>query len=156
MMGRQTAEIETLTARVQTLVIGNRQVTLSVARQLDVISSEVFRPDFMGWCKSLLGPDISQADYRDVVDFLLGDRGLFDQRFPMLKSLPVPEPEDFAKILGDAFVPFGRVNLGRTNVNYIGKNRSGDLVLLSTAKGFSSLIEKAYGNMPLIVLAGLR
>jgi hypothetical protein len=155
-MGRQTAEIETLTARVKTLVIGNRQVTLSIARQLDVLSSDVFRLDFVGWCKSLLGADMPRDDYYMLEEFLLGNRKSLDERYPMLKSFPVPEPEEVAKILGDAFVPFGRVNLGRANVNYIGKNRNGDLVLLSTARGFSSLIDKAYGEMPLIVLAGLR
>jgi hypothetical protein len=155
-MGRQTAEIETLTARVKTLVVGNRQVTLSIARQLDVLSTDVFRPDFVGWCKSLLGADMPMDDYYTLEQFLLGNRKPLDERYPMLKSFPVPEPKEVAKILGDAFVPFGRVNLGRTNVNYIGKNRNGDLVLLSTVRGFSSLIDKAYGEMPLIVLAGLR
>lgn len=31
------AEVETLTAEVKTLVVGNRQITLSVARQLDEV-----------------------------------------------------------------------------------------------------------------------
>lgn len=33
-----TATVETLTAQVHTLVIGTRQITLSVAKQLDVIN----------------------------------------------------------------------------------------------------------------------
>jgi hypothetical protein len=155
-MTTQTAAIQTLTAQVKTLVIGKRQVTLSIARQLDVISSNVFRPNFVGWCKSLLGPDLQHGDLYIMEDFLTGNRAAFDQRYPMLQSFAVPEPEEVAQILGDAFVPFGRVNLGRTNINYIGRNSDGDLVLLSTARGLSSLVNKAYGEMPLIVLAGLR
>ena len=155
-MTTQTAAIQTLTAQVKTLVIGKRQVTLSIARQLDVISSNVFRPNFVGWCKSLLGPDLQHDDYYIMQDFLTGNRALFDQRYPMLQSFAVPEPEEIAEILGDAFVPFGRVNLNRANVNYIGRSREGELVLLSTARGLSSLVHKAYGEMPLIVLAGLR
>jgi len=155
-MARQTAEIQTLTAQVKTLVIGNRQVTLSIARQLDVISSNVFWLDFIGWCKSLLGANSQPEDFFMMQDFITGDRVQFDERYPMLRSFAVPEPDEVAQILGDAFVPFGRVNLNRPNVNYIGKNREGDLVLLSTARGLSSLVNKAYGEMPLIVLAGLR
>ncbi len=155
-MTTQTAKIETLTAQVKTLVIGKRQITLSVARQLDVISSNVFWPDFVGWCKSLLGPNSQPDDFFMMQDFILGDRIRFDERYPMLRSFPVPEAEEVSQILGDAFVPFGRVNIDRANVNYIGKNRDGDLVLLSTARGLSSLIDKAFGKMPLIVLAGLR
>lgn len=35
-----TATVETLTAEVRTLVVGSRQVTLSVAKQLDVVTLE--------------------------------------------------------------------------------------------------------------------
>lgn len=36
-MSAETATVETLTAEVRTLVVGSRQVTLSVARQLDTV-----------------------------------------------------------------------------------------------------------------------
>lgn len=36
-MSTDTATVETLTAEVRVLMVGNRQITLSVARQLDVI-----------------------------------------------------------------------------------------------------------------------
>ena len=38
------AEVETLTAEVKTLVVGNRQITLSVARQLDEVHYEEMEP----------------------------------------------------------------------------------------------------------------
>lgn len=38
MSGLQTATVETLTAEVRTLMVGSRQVTLSVYRQLDSVS----------------------------------------------------------------------------------------------------------------------
>lgn len=43
-MTKQTATVETLTAEVRVLVVGNRQVTLSVYRQLDNIDPEWFEP----------------------------------------------------------------------------------------------------------------
>lgn len=36
-MASATATVETLTAEVRTLVVGSRQVTMSVAKQLDVV-----------------------------------------------------------------------------------------------------------------------
>lgn len=36
----ETATVETLTAEVRVLMVGNRQITLSVAKQLDVVSLE--------------------------------------------------------------------------------------------------------------------
>lgn len=39
-----TATVETLTAEVRTLVVGARQVTLSVARQLDWVSAAILEP----------------------------------------------------------------------------------------------------------------
>ena len=155
-MTTQTATIETLTAQVKTLVIGKRQITLSVARQLDVISDKVFDLCFNGWAKSLLGPHIEPTDWYLLNRFLLGDREVFDERFPLLRNFPVPEPEDIVTILGDAFIPFGRINLNQANVNYIGKSSNGDLVLLRTGGRLGALVDKAFGQMPLIVLAGLR
>jgi len=38
------ATIETLTAEVRVLMVGNRQITLSVYRQLDMIGSDAIRP----------------------------------------------------------------------------------------------------------------
>lgn len=40
----ETAHVETLTAEVRVLMVGNRQITLSVARQLDVLPLEVVEP----------------------------------------------------------------------------------------------------------------
>jgi hypothetical protein len=39
-----TATVETLTAEVHVLKVGNRQITLSVAKQLDVIPFDRLRP----------------------------------------------------------------------------------------------------------------
>lgn len=43
-MGIATATIETMTAEVKTLQVGNRQVTLSVYRQLDKVSFDCIKP----------------------------------------------------------------------------------------------------------------
>ncbi|HKO85632.1 MAG TPA: hypothetical protein VJ140_13990 [Actinomycetota bacterium] len=43
-MGTETATVETLTAEVRVLMVGSRQVTLSVARQLDVVHPSVLEP----------------------------------------------------------------------------------------------------------------
>ena len=155
-MTTQTATIETLTAQVKTLVIGKRQITLSVARQLDVVTDKVFDLAFNGWAKSLLGPSLEPIDWYLLNRFLLGDRDGFDERFPTLSNFAVPEPEDLVTILGDGFIPFGRINLNRDNVSYIGKSSGGDLVLLKTGGRLGALVDKAFGQMPLIVLAGLR
>lgn len=42
--GADTATVETLTAQVQVLTFGNRQVTLSVYRQLDTVSIDLIEP----------------------------------------------------------------------------------------------------------------
>lgn len=39
MSKKTTAKVETLTAQVRVLMVGNRQITLSVARQLDHVDS---------------------------------------------------------------------------------------------------------------------
>jgi hypothetical protein len=155
-MTTQTATVETLTAQVKTLVIGSRQITLSVARQLDVISDKTFEACFRGWAKSLLGPHLDGMDWHALFRFFDGDRALFDERFPMLKHFPVPGPEEIATILGDSFVPFGRINIKIRDVDFIGKDQDGNLVLLKTGGSVGMLVHKAFGGMPLIVLAGLR
>lgn len=43
-MGTNTATIETLTAEVRVLMVGSRQVTLSVARQLDRVKIDEISP----------------------------------------------------------------------------------------------------------------
>jgi hypothetical protein len=43
-MGTQSAEVQTLTAEVRVLMVGNRQVTLSVYRQLDEVKPEDIEP----------------------------------------------------------------------------------------------------------------
>lgn len=43
-MSGQTATVETLTAEVRVLMVGNRQVTLSVKRQLDWVPAEECEP----------------------------------------------------------------------------------------------------------------
>ena len=42
--GTQTATVETLTAEVRVLMVGSRQITLSVAKQLDVIPLSRLKP----------------------------------------------------------------------------------------------------------------
>ena len=42
--GTQTAEVETLTATVRVLMVGSRQVTLSVAKQLDIAAMGEMEP----------------------------------------------------------------------------------------------------------------
>jgi hypothetical protein len=154
-MTAQTATVETLTAQVSTLVVGSRQVTLSVARQLDVMSDKTLYACFFGWVKSILGPTAHATDLWCVRQFVHNDREAFDERFPMLRDFPVPDAREMADILGDSFVPFGRINIGKPNVNYIGKNSAGELVLLNSST-IGDLIDIAFGHMPLIVLAGLR
>ena len=44
-MSVTTAEVQTLTAEVRVLMVGNRQVTLSVARQLDVFDQHSYPSD---------------------------------------------------------------------------------------------------------------
>ena len=154
-MGAQTATVETLTAQVSTLVIGSRQVTLSVARQLDVMSDKTLYACFFGWAKSVLGPTANATDLWCLKQFVHGDREEFDKRYPMLRDFPIPNAQEMSEILGDSFVPFGRVNLGKPNVKYIGKNRAGELVLLNSSS-VQGLMDIAFGQMPLIVLAGLR
>lgn len=44
-MSVTTAEVQTLTAEVRVLMVGNRQVTLSVARQLDEFDLEIEAPE---------------------------------------------------------------------------------------------------------------
>lgn len=44
MTEHSTATVETLTAEVRTLMVGSRQVTLSVARQLDVVPPTHLEP----------------------------------------------------------------------------------------------------------------
>lgn len=43
-MGTQLAEVQTLTAEVRVLMVGNRQVTLSVFRQLDTVHPKDIEP----------------------------------------------------------------------------------------------------------------
>ena len=43
-MNKTTATVETLTAQVRVLMVGSRQVTLSVARQVDEVSSDSIKP----------------------------------------------------------------------------------------------------------------
>lgn len=43
-MTSSTATVETLAAEVRVLMVGNRQVTLSVYRQLDIVLPEMIEP----------------------------------------------------------------------------------------------------------------
>lgn len=43
-MSSQSATVETLTAEVRVLMVGNRQVTLSVYRQLDLVDPAFIEP----------------------------------------------------------------------------------------------------------------
>jgi hypothetical protein len=52
-VGANTATVETLTAEVRVLMVGSRQITLSVARQLDVVSLW----DINAWNRVRLGRD---------------------------------------------------------------------------------------------------
>jgi hypothetical protein len=44
MTGKSTATVETLTAEVRVLMVGSRQVTLSVVRQLDIAKPDQIMP----------------------------------------------------------------------------------------------------------------
>jgi hypothetical protein len=44
MSGKSTATVETLTAEVRVLMVGSRQVTLSVVRQLDIAKPDQIMP----------------------------------------------------------------------------------------------------------------
>ena len=56
---KQTAHVETLTATVRTLVVGSRQVTLSVARQLDWV--DITELNVMGRVR------LSKGDHTEVI-----------------------------------------------------------------------------------------
>ena len=84
-MGTETATVEMLAAEVRTLMVGSRQVTLSVAKQLDVISFAEMETIF-GRIKigregvTVIGRSrsgvLSISDVRDFVrDFVLAPRG---------------------------------------------------------------------------------
>lgn len=64
MSAATTATVETLTAEVHVLKVGNRQITLSVAKQLDVIPFDRLRP--FGRIH-LNGPPRRETDSVDVV-----------------------------------------------------------------------------------------
>ena len=65
---KQTAHVETLTATVRTLVVGSRQVTLSVARQLDWV--DITELNVMGRVR------LSKGDHTEVIGSKVKDGSL--------------------------------------------------------------------------------
>ncbi|WP_280305066.1 hypothetical protein [Nocardia neocaledoniensis] len=64
-MSTTTATVETLTAEVRVLTVGNRQVTLSVAKQLDFIAQDDIEP--FGRIKGYWGSANSNLDPVTVI-----------------------------------------------------------------------------------------
>jgi hypothetical protein len=121
--GSMTASVEVLTAEVRTIMVGNRQVTMSVYKQLDWVKPSAIEP--FGRVRS-------------------GEK--FFDRYG-----------DYAEYL--AIV--GRVKDGFTDAGVLGRAKLVKPVVRNSGESLEQFNErldlyKAWEDLPLIVLAGLR
>jgi hypothetical protein len=69
MTGNKTTTVEMLTAEVRVLMVGSRQITLSVARQLDTVNADEIEP--FGRVRVLQKPDRNDVEVIGSADGVL-------------------------------------------------------------------------------------
>lgn len=134
-----TATVETLTAEVRVLMVGNRQITVSVARQLDWFEVD----------------DDEAQDFRPFGRVRTGDKS--GERFE-----PCRERDRGAQRGGNQG-RWGRWVSCEWDFEWIGRGSAGSLILVRMmGNGLTNGDDEwnrqieAWKELPLIVLAGLR
>lgn len=171
-----TATVETLTAEVRVLMVGNRQITLSVARQLDEISLDQIEPFGRvrldkGRERYVIGRDretgaLAVSRYRvglgwpHILDGDLSGRitacrngPKFDRFFYQLefRGRTIRVSEDVVEACDD------HPSIGSGRCDHWNPNGLGDEISNVIAEHDKlAALHKAARELPLIVLAGLR
>ncbi|MCV7316314.1 hypothetical protein H7J77_12285 [Mycolicibacillus parakoreensis] len=161
-MTTTTATVETLTAEVRVLQVGNRQITLSVAKQLDAF-------------------DLCQDEALDFTPFGRIRTGRKGETFvpctfsaPGAEWFPVSGKENVCKRFLERHTCLHRQKYVGTNIvcgryerlelrpydfEWIGRNYAGDLIVVCAHSTDAELDDDEFSGwkeLPLIVLAGLR
>lgn len=156
MTGAATATVETLTAEVSTLVVNNRQVTLSIARQLDFFDFEDL-PDFSPFGRVRTGRKgetfvrchrtAKGADWWPVLPHRLCDGPCGHDR----------------RLMGGQLLcgTFERLESREYPAEWVGReNGTGRLICVGTFDNREKFVDEpdvySWFGLPLIVLAGLR
>ena len=154
--GSKTATVETLTAEVRVLMVGNRQITLSVAKQLD-------RIDYYGYGIDAITP---------FGRIKTGATVTLDRTLPRRPAKVIPSKHEYMPdLLGNGpgtwhesytaepwLEVIGRSELPDTKGSLIifEVDSRRDLALYSDQDPDEIARIEAMANLPLIVLAGLR
>jgi hypothetical protein len=145
--GSASATVETLTAEVRTLVVGSRQVTLSVAKQLDRLDLFCWGPGAItpfGRVKT--GAKVTQervkAGYRHYPEHMLDSNRYFETY--------TTEPR--VEVIGRSNRDEDR---GALVIFEVGPKDVTDLYSGEGAKELNAVLAQ-WDELPLIVLAGLR
>ncbi len=132
---RNTANVETLTAEVRVLMVGNRQVTMSVLRQLDVVRAAAILP--FGRVKD---PTVIRGPYGELIEDRVTVVGVVKDGYKnagvLVRARCSPNPS-YPRAWSD--LPLDE------------RNR-----LYATARATTTALYEEWCDLPLIVLAGLR
>jgi hypothetical protein len=156
--GSATATVETLTGEVRVLMVGSRQVTLSVARQLDSFEYE----DDESLNFTPFGRIRTGAKGEKYVQCQRGDRGA--EWFPLptcRRRTDTGSCHHQMRMVNNSYLcgTFERIELCEYDVQWIGRHEpTGNLIVINAftdeIKGDEQFID--WKELPLVVLAGLR